>query len=316
MPRSEFLSRLKRALALVVPLLWLLPGVLILSACGAKKTVQVTAEPLRDKSPGYLLKRYERNAFVYDWVGMKMDAELKTLGETQEFKATVRMKRDSVVWISLSPALGIEMLRVLITPDSVRYVSKIPENKYYYEGNFEVVNELIKTNIDFDMLQDILVGNAIGLEKDEGKFRSEIDDDKYLLTSRYRRKVKMAVGVDDRRMEDVDTIAYNPADRRYQRAVEKVDEEDLVISRYWLDGQYCRLVKCVFNDLLNKRTIEIEYSEFAESEGQFYPSRGTLRILDWHQISELNFKIDRIAVGKPYELEYEIPEGFDRRSNP
>ncbi|MBL7941603.1 MAG: DUF4292 domain-containing protein, partial [Flavobacteriales bacterium] len=213
-------------------------------------------------------------------------------------------------------ALGIEVLRVMITPDSVKYVSKIPDNKYYYEGDFEVVNEMVKTNIDFDMLQDILVGNAIGLEKDEGKFRSEIDGSRYLLTSRYKRKVKKVVGVDDKDMETVDTIAYNPNDRRYQRAVEKADDGELVISRYWLNGETYRLEKSVFDDLLHKRTIEIEYSDFEEVDGQFYPSKCLVRIHDWNQVNELRFTIDRISAGKAYELEYEVPEGFERRSNP
>jgi len=291
-------------------------AVLLLASCKATKDVASEKEPLKNKSAGFLLKRYERNAFDFDWLGMKVDADMASLGETQSFKATIRMKRDSVIWISISPALGIEVFRLLITPDSLKYISKIPDNKYYYTGGFEALDAITKTGLDFGMLQDLLVGNAIGLEKDEGKFRSEIDDENYLLISKYKRKVKRAVGINDKDIEPEDSIAINPNDKRYLKAVEKVDEQDLIISRYWLEGGNFRLVKSLFNDLLHQRTIELHYSEFRQHGEQFYPEKGVMRISERSQTQELRFEIGRMATDKIYEFDFEIPEGYPRKVNP
>ena len=41
------------------------------------------------------------------------------MGQTGTFTLNVRMARDSVIWMSISPALGVEAARVLLTPDSV-----------------------------------------------------------------------------------------------------------------------------------------------------------------------------------------------------
>jgi Domain of unknown function (DUF4292) len=291
-------------------------GILILSlvftSCKSKKNITET-EPLRERSAAFLLKRYERNEFQYDWVGMKISAEVLTLGETQSFKANIRMKKDSVIWISISPALGIEVLRVLITPDSVKYVSKIPENKHYYLGGFNVISEISKMDIDFATFQDILLGNAVGLEKDEGKFRSEVDENKYLLISKYKRKVKKAVGMDDKDLEPDDTIVVNMNDKRVQKAVKKSDESDLIISRYWLEPDNFHLVRSLFYDILNMRNVDIEYSDFKLEGEQYYPANCRLNVKDARQTQEIRFEITKINTDKSYDFPFEIPEDFERK---
>ncbi len=285
---------------------------LVFSSCKSKKVTTET-DPLRERSAGYLLKRYERNEFQYDWVGMKVSTGVLTLGETQSFKANIRMKKDSVIWISISPALGIEVLRVLITPDSVKYVSKIPENKHYYLGGFSVINEISKMDIDFATFQDILLGNAVGVENDEGKFRSEVDENKYLLISKYKRKVKKAVGVDDKDLEPNDTIVVNMNDRKVQKAVKKSDENDLVISRYWLEPENFRLVRSLFYDIVNMRNVDIEYSDFKLEGEQYYPSNCRLNVKDARQTQEIRFEITKINTDKTYDFPFEIPEDFERK---
>jgi hypothetical protein len=260
------------------------------------------------------MKHYERNEFKYNWLGMKLDAELMTLGETQSFKANIRLKKDSVIWVSITPALGIEVFRVLITPDSVKYISKIPDNKYYYSGDFSAITELMKVDIDFAMLQDLLIGNAIGLDKEEGKFRSEIDNDLYLMISKYKRRVKRVVGVDDRKLLPTDTISINPNDRRYQRAVRK--DDDLIISRYWLEGENFRLVKSLFDDLLHQRTVQLNYGEFKMDHEQYYPSQCALKVRSADQIQELNFEITKLVSDKTYEFPFEVPEDYERKPAP
>lgn len=285
----------------------------VVGACRSSKNVEGYQEPLKDRSPGYLLKRYEKNTFQYDWLGMKLDVDVKKLGETQGFKANIRLKKDSVIWMSISPALGIEVVRVIITPDSIKYISKIPDDKYYVEEKFESLLDIAQIDFDFDMLQDILVGNAIGLEKDEGKFRTSVDEFKYLLISKYKRRVRRVVGVDDRKLNPNDTIVVNPNDPRYQRTVRRTDEENLIVSRYWLEPNHFKLVKSIFNDLVHQRTVEITYDDFQEEGEQLYPKKGKVDIKDAGTQQQIEFKVVRVATDKTYDFPFEIPDDFDRK---
>jgi len=285
---------------------------MVLTAC--KSTERAAKEKaVKNRTAGYVLKRYNESRFDYEWLGMKVDADFGTEEESSGFKATIRMRKDSLIWVSITPALGIEMIRVMITPDSLKYLSKIPDNKFYYLGNFEDVNKLVGTAFDFEMLQQLLVGNAIGLEKDERRFRSEVDGDDYLLISKYRRKVRRVVGVDDRKLES-DTILVNPDDPRFQRTMRKSeDADDLIVSRYWFEASQFRLVKSIFNDLLRQRTLEISYNDFQASEEQFYPSTCRLTISSPQVKQILNYEITKLSAGKAYEFPFEIPVDYVRR---
>jgi len=302
----------QRTLTLFLSLMILL---MVVVSCKSKKEVTEKKDPIRNRTAGFVLRHYEENKYNFEWLGMKVDADYMVMGETQGFKATIRMRRDSTIWISISPALGIEMIRMMVTPDSLKYLSKIPDNKFYYLGGFEDINKLVGIELDFDMLQDLLIGNALGLEKDEGRFRSETDEDSYLLISKYKRKVRRVVGVDDRKLED-DTIVVNPNDPRYKRTLKRVDEEDgLIVSRYWMEPERYRLVKSIFNDLMRQRTMEIRYSDFKEDNEQFYPSECRL-IMSGPQINqELKFSITKLSSGKAYDFPFELPDDYVRKDS-
>jgi hypothetical protein len=285
-------------------------------ACkGGKSASTEKKEPIRHRTAGHLLRNYERNRFEFEWVGMKIDAESITMGETQGFKATLRMRRDSAIWVSISPALGIEVIRILLTPDSLKLISKVPDNKYYFAGRFSELSDMLGTEIDFDMLQNLLVGNALGLDRDEGRFRSEEDDQLHLLISRYKRRVRRVVGVDDRKLED-DTIVVNPNDPRYQRTIRRLEEgDDLIISRYWLDPEHYRLLKSVFNDLVAQRALEVKYDDFQPNGEQFYPSDIRLKVSNPQGAREMNLEVTKFVTDKKFEFTFEIPEDYVRKDS-
>ena len=288
--------------------------IVVLESCKSSERV-AKERAVKNRTAGFVLKRYNEARFDYDWLGMKVDADFGTEEESSGFKATIRMRKDSLIWVSITPALGIEMIRVMITPDSLKYLSKIPDNKFYYFGTFEDVNKLVGTSFDFEMLQQLLVGNAIGLEKDEKRFRSEVDGDDYLLISKYRRKVRRVVGVDDRKLES-DTILVNPDDPRYQRTMRKNDDaDDLIVSRYWFEAAQFRLIKSVFNDLLRQRTLEISYSDFQPDGEQFYPAKCRLTISSPLVKQLLSYEITKLSSGKSYEFPFDIPDDYVRRDS-
>jgi hypothetical protein len=53
-------------------------------------------------------------------------------GKKESVNATLRMYKDSVIWISVTGVFGIEGLRAYITKDSVRLINKLDKT---YAGN-------------------------------------------------------------------------------------------------------------------------------------------------------------------------------------
>lgn len=86
-------------------------------------------------------------------------SKIKYKDPSQNFAATanIRLKKDSLIWISVSPALGIEAVRCLINTDSVTIINKI--NKEYYVQSFDELSRKFNIEINFDLIQAMFLGN-------------------------------------------------------------------------------------------------------------------------------------------------------------
>jgi hypothetical protein len=72
------------------------------------------------------------------------------------------LKKDSLIWISVNAALGIEAMRVLIDKDSVRILNKL--DKEYQVRSLEYLTEVAALPLDLHTLQELIIGNPVFLD--------------------------------------------------------------------------------------------------------------------------------------------------------
>jgi len=73
--------------------------------------------------------------------------------------ANFRVKNDSLIWLSISPALGIELFRILINNENILVLDRL--NKRYYEYSFKELSNKYGFEFNFSMLQSVLLGNLL-----------------------------------------------------------------------------------------------------------------------------------------------------------
>jgi hypothetical protein len=73
--------------------------------------------------------------------------------------ANIRMKKDSIIWISVSPGFGIEAARGLVTQDSIFLMNKL--EKSYFAYSFAELSNKLNVNLSYDVLQSALIGDMI-----------------------------------------------------------------------------------------------------------------------------------------------------------
>jgi hypothetical protein len=71
--------------------------------------------------------------------------------------ANIRIRKDSLIWFSVSPSIGIEATRVMITKDTAIVINRL--DKEYYVFNFDEISRYFNFRVDFDMIQSIIIGN-------------------------------------------------------------------------------------------------------------------------------------------------------------
>ena len=91
---------------------------------------------------------------------VKIDYEGKE--NSDQATAYVRIQKDSVIWISLTGALGIEGMRVMIKKDSVKLMNKL--NKTVQYRSIAYLQELTQIPFDFNNIQDMIVGNPVFMD--------------------------------------------------------------------------------------------------------------------------------------------------------
>ncbi len=272
-----------------------------LFACKSKEVV-LTQEPLKERSQVFLTRHIDKNKFEFDWLGMKLDAEFTSGDEQQGFKATVRMRRDSAVSLSVSPALGIEVLRMLVDKDSLKMVSDIPGDKYVFLGSIDQLSELAKIELDVSTMQDLLIGNPIGLSREEGKMKSgieKLDAEYYTLASRLSRRVRRAA-------ESQDSL-LNHEGRRISK---RLEDNDWISSKFLIESNNFKIVKCELFDMRTKRTVQINYSEFDEEDLSHYPHKCNVQIDDARGRTSLDFKIVRLNTQNHYDFSFDYDKDY------
>jgi hypothetical protein len=76
------------------------------------------------------------------------------------FNATIRMKKDSVIWISVSPGMGIEVYRIMITKDSIRILDRI--HKSYISRGVDYLGQFVSYPVNLREMQKLIAGVPIG----------------------------------------------------------------------------------------------------------------------------------------------------------
>lgn len=118
------------------------------------------------------------HAVHYDWISAKAKIEIIEGTDKTEFTANFRIRQDSAIWISISPALGLEAARVLMTKDSIRVIDRL--NKRYHGENYSFFKKYTSLDVSFETIQNLVEGNPIFEE--EKQFNVSSNDSAYFLS--------------------------------------------------------------------------------------------------------------------------------------
>lgn len=107
-----------------------------------------------------ILEKITANKVDFDWFNAKIKISYEdNTGQNNDATAFVRIRKDSVIWISLTGLLGIEGFRALVTKDSITLMNKLKKQVQYRSINY--LQDLTQLPFDFSTLQDFLLGNPI-----------------------------------------------------------------------------------------------------------------------------------------------------------
>jgi len=256
----------------------------------AKKPITVvdtTSEKCRMdfKNGKALSKRMNENELDYTYASAKFNCELTLDGEEHSFNVTVRTRKDSVIWMSISK-LGIDAARVLITKDSVKFTLGLTERKYF-TGDFSYINQMLHADLDFNMLQALLFGNSAEFYDEDEKLKPGRDKKncQYFLSTVRKKRMKRIVSGNEQPKEAFQTM--------------------------WLDPQTFKIVMIEFEDVETKRKFNACYDEFRPVDKYLAPYKMLYNITAEKNITA-EVKYVRIGINEPQKFPFNIPPNYER----
>jgi hypothetical protein len=113
-----------------------------------------------------LVGTLNRNRIDFKTFSAKIKVQYEdSKGKQPDVTAFIRMKKDSVIWISIVGNLAFitkEAFRVMITKDHITIMNKLKDQ--LEEHPFSFIENIAKIPLDFKTLQDIILGNPVYLE--------------------------------------------------------------------------------------------------------------------------------------------------------
>lgn len=173
-------------------------GVAIISGCSSSKKLQPTI-PIQDttfrdtlyvspkpvttddslKVSYNFLKVLKRNEIDFKTFSSKAKVQFEDKnGRQPDANAIIRMQKDSTIWISVSSTfLNIEVVRILITPDTLIIINKL--EKSVESHPYKYIQGIVQLPLTFSMVQDIFIGNPVFIN--DSIISSSITEGKILI---------------------------------------------------------------------------------------------------------------------------------------
>lgn len=108
-----------------------------------------------------LLSRVYAQQPVYKTMNARTKLNWNDGKSVQDFQASIRLKKDSVIWGSLFGAMGVEGARIMMTPDSFKIINKLG-NEYALRG-FDFLERWLFFPVTFKMVQQVLAGQKVDI---------------------------------------------------------------------------------------------------------------------------------------------------------
>lgn len=154
---------------------------IIFASCGTTRKTQKAVPPAETQQeevkPGDTMESMSSvlanlNTLDYKTFSGKIDVSYKdSKSKNYNFDVKLNMKKDELVWLSATGPLGIEVVRALITSDSVKILNKL--EKTYTTSSISYLQDQIGLPVDLATMQDLLIGNPVFIDKESSSYVTE-----------------------------------------------------------------------------------------------------------------------------------------------
>lgn len=261
--------------------------VFVISSCRTQKIAAVEVPKIpKEERVDSVFTRMKINELKFNYLQAKFSADYENEGNIKSFSGQIRMCKDSAIWISISPGLGIELFRIIVSQDSIKLLDKI--NRTFLSTEIEYINKLLSTDLDYDMLQALLLGSDFPYYE-TNVFETGLAGKEFKLSTIGRHKLKKII---------------------------KNNEEytKVLVQNMWIDKDSYKITKQSVKQVINpNKKVEVDYSNFLFLGNQIFPHLLQIRLED-KVVIKLKIEYTKIVLDEEITFPMKVPENYTIKS--
>jgi len=262
-------------------------------SCKAKKNLAPQGSgkcKLDHKSAKTLTALLKQNQAEYNTFNAKIKSNVIIDGDGTDFTISLRMRKDSLIWASISPALGIEVIRFSATKDTIKFIDRI--HKKYFIGDYDTLGRMLNTEIDLEIIQSLFLGNSVEFYEDDERLKAGVDSCRYLLGTIRKRKLRKVIAKGKELKEPAQSI--------------------------WMLDSIFKITRILFREFDTKREFDAHFTDFKKLE---FPDGEIKNILIPYSLTyfiksdkviKVEMEYSKASANKQMEYPFSIPDGYDR----
>ena len=253
----------------------LLCFVFFASSCRTAKEVVVPGDVLKGGQGRFAA--YLDNVVEYETLQSKLNVEITRSGKTMASRATLKVVKGEAVNLSVHPVLGIELFRVVLTPENFLLIDRM--GKRYVSEPIEDLEKALNIKLDFEMLQALFTNQIFyPQQKQPVAFRS----------------------FNDSPVEN--GISYTPK-----------SEPTGYDCRFVLDAVGL-LIRTTVSDLFGKASMQWSYNSFVSLQKKKIPSSVHVSALFGNEKVELLIESSDFQVNKAVDIDTSVSSRYQKIS--
>ena len=235
---------------------------------GCKSTNRVTSEGNLNSrmSSQQIIKKHQKQEVNFKTMQSKVKVEYIQGDQSQSHTINLRMEKDKVIWISAT--LGI--VRAKITPEKVSYYNKLDNT--YFDGDFRLISDFLGTELDFENVQSILLGETL-FDLDKEIYDADIHEESYVLFPK--------------------------------------DQSALYEIFFLLNPGHFKLDSQQLAQPLEQRMLQVDYSNYQKVEKQILPETIRVIALEADTETIVNMEFRSVSLNNELRFPFRIPSGFE-----
>lgn len=274
---------MKRLLFLIVPI------VLYLTSCLTVKKIQSPNPPpttsLKKENSYSLMAKLKQNNINYRWISAHFKVDYDNDTSHESFSGVVRIRKDSIIWMTISELGLYTALHAKLDGDSVMYIDHY--HGEYFKGTYDYLDTLLREDLDLDLIQSVMVGNSMEFYNDTAKMKAYFDGRDYVLSTVTKRKYKKSV------------YKNKPLHSR--------DDAQFI----WLDASDFHIKKVRLEDFVTKHTFEATYDDFEKRDsGSRFPMHIHYEIYTGKKTIKIDLKYWKVNFPDSESIPFTIPKKY------